>query len=883
MSVGSTVAITYDGNDITDHVMFSTARFESRANAEPGTFEFHVKDMTQTMSFITGKEVSLSIDSQLIWAGYVTQVSMTHAFEADYVPTPASNYDSRIWVLRGVDFNVLFDKRVIRDTSNYLQSINTGLDLSVDQDATILRAVLDNYVDVPAGFDTSSEMEDVTLAYGGSGFKDVLFEQGTKLRENWERYAKWSGAVWYISADKKFHWHALEDVESRWGFSDQPNNLAITAGPASYQGATYGFREVEATEDGTAIVNDALIWGGSEFAGAGGTVFARVEDATSQSTNGRWQIAETHFGESPYGIQGGVTARANAIVLGPPGADALGQQKGLRYTQWQFSFSWFAHDVPLLGGVRNHLIPGYLVTIVMNVFGVTKLLPLRNISITFPNLDASGNAYVRFSGDFALNMSDPFTLWRYIMGAQSRITTRTAVISTTGNSSSVSQYSSIYQGTPTPVPNGTATTFTIPFGYVSGSLQVFVNGIAQRVNTDFVESDPNSGQFTTTFTPSSTDTVFVTAKTVASTNSSTGSVNTTDTVYGPSIGADDLNNTQIGGPGAQRCSYRFKAATSSTLTTAIIYLIDGTHPGYGSGTGGTLVVKVETDDGSANHFPSGTVLATETFVHPSDDVGFTVAFGSPPSLTSGTLYHLTFTNTDSSPTSNFVSVDGTYQAYATASRWQPRFSNTDFVQLLKKGSGAWTDSRGDASVITPSLELIYANATHQGMGYIETWGRGGSDGWNTCDGTYKLRESFTVSGGNKTFDTVFVRCARSTGTAPLSIRLETSGGTELATVTIPASSVVQANKGGHGFGQRWYSATFSAPQTINNGSSYNLQLSTTSGTEYWTTGIRDGSAYGYTGYFGDGKMQRYNGSSWSDILNLSGSPSSLADLQFYFI
>ena len=67
--------------------------------------------------------------------------------------------------------------------------------------------------------------------------------------------------------------------------------------PATFQGATTGFRQVEATEDGSFLANDALVWGGSKFAGpAGATVFDRVEAGTSESDHGRWQYSETHFG-----------------------------------------------------------------------------------------------------------------------------------------------------------------------------------------------------------------------------------------------------------------------------------------------------------------------------------------------------------------------------------------------------------------------------------------------------------------------------------------------------------------------------------------------------------------------------------------------------------
>jgi PKD repeat protein len=82
---------------------------------------------------------------------------------------------------------------------------------------------------------------------------------------------------------------------------------------------------------------------------------------------------------------------------------------------------------------------------------------------------------------------------------------------------------------------------------------------------------------------------------------------------------------------------------------------------YGRGTGGTIKVELQTDDGTSNHFPSGTVLSTFNIVNPRTNPVYTNP--GPPnygtgdgesswslidmpnaSLTAGTIYHLVFTN-----------------------------------------------------------------------------------------------------------------------------------------------------------------------------------------------------------------------------------------------
>ena len=81
---GSTVVITYNGTNITSHVMFEATTFEVQFSAVPGTFDMTLKDPEQVLGpFITGKEITLSIDGVLMFGGYLTQVSRKFAFPAD--------------------------------------------------------------------------------------------------------------------------------------------------------------------------------------------------------------------------------------------------------------------------------------------------------------------------------------------------------------------------------------------------------------------------------------------------------------------------------------------------------------------------------------------------------------------------------------------------------------------------------------------------------------------------------------------------------------------------------------------------------------------------------------------------------------------------------
>jgi len=356
--------------------------------------------------------------------------------------------------------------------------------------------------------------------------------------------------------------------------------------------------------------------------------------------------------------------------------------------------------------------------------------------------------------------------------------------------------------------------------------------------------------------------------------------------YGSGIGADALNNTIIGGTSATQSSYRFRAMHSSALASIRVYVIANGNTGYSNGTGGTIRVGLYADDGSAAHLPSGSALTTGTLApgNPDPSSGFhTITFGAPPPLVAGTLYHVMFTNVDASPATNYLSIDNTFVAHATT-QWQPNWQNIDWAELTKAGTGSWSADRGNGSVNTPILQLAYTNGQYQGSGYMETWGSGRADGYDLMNGTVSVRETFTVSGGDRTVSQVSVRLARTSGSNPLSVRIETASGSEIETVTIPAADIPTATKGGHMFGQTWHTVSFASTHVLASGSSYNLVWSTTPGTEYWTAIIRQGTSYGYNAatYYADGRAQINSGSGWTNVKALTGAPSDQGDLQFYF-
>ena len=519
MRVPSDITITYDGNDITDAVLFSSARFEAQANAGIGTFNITIKDPNRIHEFTTGKEVVLSLDGYPYYGGYLTQKGSTFAFPAVDTTIPVT---TRQFQLAGVNYNALFDRLVSRNPADY--TTNIPGEPGTSKAGYLVEKLAASYLDIPSGFNTTTYVDDI----GRADPDAVVFAwntQGTTWREQMQRISTFNGAIYYIDASKNLHYHAPESVFSRWGFSDQPNRIAVTSG-TGYQNATYGFREISVDEDITQIVNDVFVWGGSPFLAMAnandGTFFARRDNPTTIAQYGRWQMAEVKFGE--LGTQNAVNARAETIVPQggdlPPGVDPFdGVMRNRSKPNITVKLTWFAHDVPEIGGVRDHLVPGDVVTISLHTFGgpLVLTLPLRRVSISFPALPSStGGApktYARFDGDFGLSLDDPYNLWEAIINRSKQIN---RTINSAGSPTAEGEPGALWQGPPDEAPNGSNVNFTLssvssPITYVPGSTSVYVEGLRQVLGTDYDESS-TTGEIVFTAPPSSGDSIWVIAR-----------------------------------------------------------------------------------------------------------------------------------------------------------------------------------------------------------------------------------------------------------------------------------------------------------------------------------------------------------------------------------
>jgi hypothetical protein len=338
--------------------------------------------------------------------------------------------------------------------------------------------------------------------------------------------------------------------------------------------------------------------------------------------------------------------------------------------------------------------------------------------------------------------------------------------------------------------------------------------------------------------------------------------------YGTAIQYDTLGNLRVGIDG-NPIAMRFRAAQTSTLVS--VRVMEVTQPGYGGGTYGTTHIALKADDGTA-HMPTGAELATCPNYTPVEGNGMLHTFSTPYAVTAGTLYHIVFTNTDGSPTVNYASLDSIRLGVDLTPR-QPGYSDVDVAYVYESGGSWYTFPHH-----TPVFDCVYGNGVHYGIAYIDS-AIGANAG--VVNGTnYMMRQSFTVSGGNRTVTGVYARAGKDAGgTDPLILRLETAAGAEIESVSIPAATYptygVSETMGYGG-------ASFASSHVLTNGQAYNLRLSTAAGTTYRMRLIRSGEDYGYGAatYFSDGyAWKTTNGTDWTG----AGSAPTEDHLQFYFV
>ena len=522
-----------DTEDVTESVLYAQTRFELVASSTPGTGRVVLKDPNKVLMFATGDEISLIVDGIRLWGGLMMDKGEGHFFPVVDTSDLDRVHDLQ-WSLNAVDYNIWMDKRVFRDPSNYLRIAQLG----PGKMGAVLRQAIPNYMDVPPGLDYTTHVEDTNVDWSdGNGGPAPLLQQGRYWREGLDKMAMQGGFEWRIDANKALHFHALENLVAPWGFVDHnPNGVT-----------SIGFREGTIREDGMQMVTDALVWGGhllqlEEAPLDQAPVFARYPSPPANTTTargqiltaereqaaidritqyGRWQRAELRINEDGFFEQEDVLLRAAAIVSGPDvGTNEItGLDVGLNRPVWQVSLSWFAHDVP----GKQHLMPGMIVPLVFWTMGVDDqhplalYLPLRTLNISFPTLPPrlegdEPQTYVRFDGEFGISYSDTRYLWRFLRARSQNPQTILASVGQTATSTVPGALGGFF---PIEPPDSVTTVFTLPFSYLAGTTEVYINGLLQRPRYEYIESSPSLGKITFAQPPFPDDTIWVVCRTGA--------------------------------------------------------------------------------------------------------------------------------------------------------------------------------------------------------------------------------------------------------------------------------------------------------------------------------------------------------------------------------
>jgi hypothetical protein len=334
-------------------------------------------------------------------------------------------------------------------------------------------------------------------------------------------------------------------------------------------------------------------------------------------------------------------------------------------------------------------------------------------------------------------------------------------------------------------------------------------------------------------------------------------------LYGCAWNADDLDNLPLGTEVGRRVSYRFRAHHAGPVDAVWAYLIFH-GPGYFDGDGGQVLVELTEDDGSPQHLPAATVLASSLVTDPMVQWNRRFVFDAPADLQQGQLYHLVFSNPAPDPVNDYVSLDGLHVA-ANSPGVQPPVSDTDLGTLYRRHE---TDDWELLYQVTPIFSLEYDGWPAQGQCYIDV--RDEFD-FIHVQGDVAVREVFTVSAHDRVVSSVRIRLQRTQGEGELSVRFERDGGPLLEALAVPAASV--------GAGVDWLEVPFGAEHTLEAGATYHLELYSPAGTTYTVPPLQDGIFYGLDcdNLFADGHFQAREDGVWGMIDDRTDF-----EMQFYF-
>lgn len=478
----SEISLTVGGYELWEYALYAETTFDMSAASQQGTCSISLKDPNKELGFRGGEEIVLRIDGQDVWRGFLMNVVMGNFFPAGDAP----NHKTRKWILRGVDYNILFDKIVMYNKRDPSQPLGpTGRipkypsrygwpQHTPDRDYLLWEIENDSDLGLIADgqIDFKSQITQVgTINPDGDGSP---VNAGANLRALFEDVAgivkasQPGSVIFYFDQNRRLIYKDRDNISAPFSVSDNP-------------AAEVSCRDLVITTDISRIKNDVLVFS-TELGYDAATlknpkpVFKWVHNSLTDSVNkyGRWQWSET----TNHWTTGWLRARSNKLLT----------QEGTPAVRAEFTI------------FRPGLYPGQIMTLSSDEFGFSQPVPIRSISISFDSTN-----FARFRVLASFDTQDPWGLLLALKRPAQRGMTETSFITydltRLGNAPipKVPEYAYI---TEKPRAIGSRK-YECAYGYIRNSIQAWVggralipggtSGLTAFGSGTFQELDPNDG------------------------------------------------------------------------------------------------------------------------------------------------------------------------------------------------------------------------------------------------------------------------------------------------------------------------------------------------------------------------------------------------------
>lgn len=360
------ITIRLNGVDITSDVIFQDARFTSMANGNVGTCEFRIRDLLHIYHTIkAGQRITVDVDGDRVWAGYVAQKNPGYFFEARDCSCPQTV--PLYYRVVGADINILLNRRFLFDLVNPSNPVLEAFPAETPDDE-VIKYYVEHYLDL-----TDDDIDFETLVeHVGTPSVDQEISEGAGI--TWNQFMAFvaynTGSVWYIDPDRKLVYTDVDTPNAPFEISDNP-------GPGQV-----GCQNMTALFDGTRLMNDALVWGAG--GGSNQLVLGRVTDSASIAEHNLWQV-----GRVAAGVWKQATAdrTASTYVNGSPQS-----QRGGKIDRHSVECTVYEPGLRVAQKVHFY----------SDVFDYDEVIPIRILVMTFPTPDS-----VRYQITLAHEIDEP--------------------------------------------------------------------------------------------------------------------------------------------------------------------------------------------------------------------------------------------------------------------------------------------------------------------------------------------------------------------------------------------------------------------------------------------------------------------------------------------